>query len=307
MAAITRNKVLVFCVAGLVNLLASGLGAEDMVSLRLREVEIVCDPLLKSAADEVIELYPEVKRKLEVLFGWDLSGRPSIVITKNRRFFEQMRQKPIMVAFAVPSKNLIVIDYAKVKLQPFSLESTLKHELCHLLLHHHIDRKRLPKWMNEGICQWVSDGIGEFFLDRKRSVLKKAAFAGELIPFRALERAFPPDEEALILAYEQSKSFLDYIIAIYGKESLLDVLARMRNGEDADTAMMQVFSERRETLEIAWRHSLKEKVRWFAHFSYHLYGILFGIMALIAVYGFVRQIRKKRAYEDDGTEDVTDH
>jgi hypothetical protein len=35
---------------------------------------------------------------------------------------------------------------------------------------------------------------------------------------------------------------------------------------------------------------------WLAHVSFYLYEILFGLMALIAVYAFIKVILRKRAY-----------
>ena len=92
-----------------------------------------------------------------------------------------MAGDPLVVAFAVPQRNLIVIDYSKMITHPLSLETTLKHELCHILLHEHIKTEILPRWLDEGLCQWASGGIGEIIMDQKRSRLNRAAFSREFI------------------------------------------------------------------------------------------------------------------------------
>jgi hypothetical protein len=293
-----------FCIALLLIVLPGALHAEDMRAFELEDLVVAFDPPLQGAAKEVQTLFPKIKRNLEGLFGWQLNLRPTVLITKNSKYFGHREEKPLLVAYAVPRKNLIVIDYSRVKIRPFSLENTLKHEVCHLLLHHHIERSRLPKWLDEGVCQWVSDGISEFFFDQKQSQLNRASFSRNFIPLRSLEYAFPSDKESLLLAYEESKSFVNYLISRYGKEILFEILNDVKGGMEADEAILQAVSMSRESLEVAWRKSLTEKISWLAHISYHLYGILFGLMGLIALYAFVKQIRKKRAYTDE--EEVDD-
>ena len=41
----------------------------------------------------------------------------------------------------------------------------------------------------------------------------------------------------------------------------------------------------------------------FTYLSYHLYEILFAVMALISVYAFIKVMMKKRAYKREETEE----
>lgn len=254
------------------------------------------DPLLKSAALEVTDLYPRVKADLEHTFGWELNLKASILLIKDRGQFQRMAESPLTVAFAVPEKNLIVIDHSRMNINPFNLGVILKHELCHLLLHHHIRGSTLPRWLDEGIAQWASDGIGDIIMDQKRSVLNKAVLRGSLINLLSLQRGFPTEKESLLLAYEESKSFINYIIAKFGKEGLLNVLIYMQQGENVDSAVLTALSIPLAELERKWHHSLRKKVTWFTYLSYHLYEILFAVTALITIVAFIRLIMKKRAY-----------
>jgi hypothetical protein len=96
-------------------------------------------------------MFPHLKANLEREIGWDLNLIPSVLLMKNRKLFQRMAESPLTVAFAVPARNLIVIDYTRMLVRPFSLEITLKHELCHLLLHHHIRGHDFPRWLDEGV------------------------------------------------------------------------------------------------------------------------------------------------------------
>mgnify|MGYP001820655513 CR=1 FL=1 len=169
---------------------------------------VAYEPSLEGAAGEVLRLYPELKKELEKIFVWRLDIKPQVVLVKNTRTFRKLLGNELFVAFAVPEKDLIVIDYSRMNLHPFSLRVTFKHELCHLILHRHISSQRLPRWLEEGICQWASDGIGEIFIDKSGSGLDAAIMADRVLHLKGLARKFPRDKPSLILAYEQSKSCL---------------------------------------------------------------------------------------------------
>ena len=268
---------------------------------------LLFDESLVHTAKEVIQIYPRLKQSLENTFAWRMSRRPSILIVNHDRF-RNMAESPLTVAFAVPKKNLIALDYSRIKAHPFSLELTLKHELCHLLLHEHIPTVMLPRWLDEGVAQWVSDGLVDIVMDQRRSHLNRVVLQRSFIPFHRLERGFPYQETALILSYEQSKSFISHIIGKFGKKGILDVLNHMKNGRDVNTAFSLALAVTLDDLEQDWHHALRRRVTWFTYFSYHLYEILFGLMAVITVAGFIRILIKKRKYRDeDWDEPVTLH
>ena len=261
-----------------------------------RNLAVYFDSPVRSAAKEVAEMYPKIKVELESTFGWNLPLNPSVILINNSRRFEMMAESPLTVAYAVPNRNLVVIDLTKMRINPFSLENTLKHEICHLLLHYHIKGHNLPRWLDEGVCQWVSHGIPDIIMNPKQSLLNKAVARGRFIPLSRLQRGFPRDKGPLLLAYEESKSFLDYITGRFGRDGLINVLDSMKKGENVYTAFHKSFNFTLDSLENDWHESLKKKMPWLAHVSFYLYEILFGLTALIAVYAFIKVILRKRAY-----------
>jgi hypothetical protein len=279
--------------------------AAEIHCLKNNKVEVFFEPSLETAAKEMAAIYPEVKTRLENSLGWDLNLTPSLLLLKDTENFQRIAESPLTIAFAVPAKNLIVIDYSRTNIDPFTLENTLKHELCHLLLHHHIRIPVLPRWLDEGVCQWLSDGVGDILMDQKRSFLNKAALSRRFIPLKALERSFPQEEDSLILAYEESKSFVTHIASEFGREDVLKILNLMKKGQDADAAILKALCISSQVLEREWQDSLRTRIKWFAHFSYHLYDFLFALMGLITLLAFIRLIIKKRALKNED-DDETD-
>lgn len=281
--------------------------AAEVHVLQDKDLTVIFDAGLRPAAQEVAYIYPEVRVELESTFGWNLNARPSVILIKERKHFVKMAKNPLTVAFAVPGKNLIVVDHSKMSVHPFSLELTLKHELCHLLLHYHIGEGCLPRWFDEGVCQWVSGGLADIIMEQKRSVLNTAALRGRFISLGLLQQDFPYDKEGLLLAYEESRSFVNYIIGEYGKEGILKVLEQMKKGEDTRTAFLKALDISLEKLEEEWHDSLRRKMTWFTYLSYHLYEIVFALVAIITIFAFIKMILRKRAYMKEETESSSFH
>lgn len=269
------------------------------------DLAVVYDPPLQAAAGEVLRLYPILRQELQALIGWRLNIRPQVVLIRTNVQFRQITRNSPIVAFASPPQNLIVIDYSRMSTRPFNLRITLKHEMCHLLLHEHIKTARLPRWLDEGVCQWASDGIGELLMDKSWSGLDAAVMAGQTFRFSQLASRFPTGKSGLMLAYEQSKSLVVYIERRYAKEALIDILGDLKNGENIDTAIFQNLSLSVPQLEKDWLSEIESTPRWLVFFANNLYGILFFLAAVLLVVGFVRAVirrRKYARYEDEEEE-----
>lgn len=274
--------------------------AETMRGMENAYATVLYETGAAHGAEKVINIYPEIITKTQALFGKTYSQKPFIVLINNRERFIQMAGHPITVAYAVPSKNLIVMDYTIVSTRPFSLETTLIHEFCHLLLHEHIPN--IPTWLDEGLCQWASGGIDEIIYNRRQSALNRASVSGQFIPFENITSGFPRSETARILAYEQSKSFVTFMVREFGQKKLLDYLDRIAHGNSAQEAFRKVYPIGLEQMESTWQDSIRKDYNWFTYFSNHVHEILFLGGALLTVVAFLKLIIKKHRYKDDDFE-----
>ena len=279
------------------------LHAAQRGALREKGVIVLFDEPLRVAAEEAATLFPVLKKELENRLARPVNFTSTVVLGKESETFKRMAGTSHIVAFAIPEKNLMVIDYSKMRIDPFSIETTMKHELCHLLLHSHIKEGNMPKWLDEGICQWVSDGISEIIMSQKKGVLDEAILSGRYISIRALTGRFPRDERYLVLAYEESKSLVEYMISAFGEEALLSVLNDLEKGVEVDEALLRSLSISLDELESRWHHHLRRKITWVTYLINHLYEILFFLAAMAMIYGFIRGLIKKRAYRDEEEED----
>jgi hypothetical protein len=273
-------------------------------SIQKADTTVFYEKGLASAAGEVAEVYSSVRHDLQKTFGWEIDFRPDIVLAGDRDTFRKIVGVDSIIAFAVPGRNLIVLDMSRVYTKPFTLKSTLKHEVCHLVLHRYIGSERLPRWLDEGVCQWVSGGLGELDTEGGRRYLPGAAVSGSLFSLGEMAR-FPYEEKSIALAYEQSRSIVEYTVKEFGEEGLLRILEGLKEGESLDRAIRNSTSMSLYELEEKWHAHLKRKYTWFYYLSSNLYTILFVFAAAITVYGFIRLMKKKREYVDEDEEGDT--
>ena len=280
-------------------ILLNPLPAENKV-LQTGEVTVIFEERQEVAAVEVAKVYPLVKSELTENLGWSVDFKPTVLLDRGGETIKRNTGSDIFVAYAVPQRNLIVLDTSRVYAKPFSLESTLKHELCHLLIHRNIENP--PRWLDEGVCQWASGGIAEFMTEDGKRALQNAAVSGRLISIRELV-SFPPED--IILAYEESKSIIEYIEKEFGKQGVLRILAYLKEGYSLDDSLQKGLSVTTLELDEKWQAYLKKRRGWFPYLSRNLYGILFFFAALITVYGFMRMLKKKKEQLDEpGDEDI---
>ncbi|MBI5634302.1 MAG: hypothetical protein HZA15_12585 [Nitrospirae bacterium] len=281
-----------------------GISFAERRILKDDNVTVSFDDPLQNAASEILRLYPGTRSALTNDLGWRTEFRPHVVLIKDSTSFKRAANSDLVIAYAVPQKNLIVIDYSKMNVHPFTLGATLKHELCHLELHHHIASNNLPRWFDEGICQWVTGGLAEIMTAGNRAVLREAALTHRLISLEGLAEGFPGDGRGLLLAYEESKSIVEYIIKEFGVSGVQGILEYMSKGADLETAFHNNLSLSPYELEKRWRSSLEEKTFWISYIGDNIYEILFLSAALMTVYGFLILLKRKKEYKDeDGGED----
>jgi hypothetical protein len=270
---------------------------------RTAELTLIFDRRGESLAAEVQRFFPDVKRELEEGFGWVLGVKPTIVLIPTREDFQRIVPGPLFVAVAVPARNTIIVDTSRFRTAPLNLRMTVTHELAHLLLHEHIDGDRLPRWLDEGVCQWFTGGVAEIMIDRQRPMLGKALGSGERIDLADLTHRFPSEPRQLMLAYEQSRDIVTLIANRYGPVSIIGILNRLRAGDPVEAAIFSELGITQAELEHLWQRQLTDSAVWWGRLATHLYSILFFIAAVLTIVGFaVRRIRRKQRLEDDDSD-----
>ena len=290
----TAMPLLLACIVWLLLAGSAVVSAED----GSQELIVLQEEGLEVQARQIRQMYPEVRKSLEAALGWELRRPPRLVLIADQEAFASMSGSPLISAFAVPRQHSIVMHLSPATSNPYVLRETLEHELCHLVLHAHVSRDVLPRWLDEGVCQWLSGSLGEI-LAGQGFVTSGISLTRHPIPLRQLAASFPAERQALLQAYEESRLFVDFLVARHGKEGLFALLERLKTGDDIDEAMHHAFSNSPERLEAEWLQGLRSRNLWLLWLSQYLYEMLFFVGAILSVLAFVRSRMRKRAYDPE--------
>jgi hypothetical protein len=293
----------------MVLLMNFGSGRAEMLRMKTFEtpdVTIRYEEPLENVLSDVVKAFRRARISLGKKLRLEIDLKPVIILIHTDDEFNRMTGgNRLVTAFAVSGNQSIYIDYSKMHATPFDLELTLTHELSHLLLHEYTRPNHLPKWLNEGVSQWVSGGVADIIKYDAKKLLKQAVLSGNYLSLKSMNRTFPRDSDLFILAYEESKSVVEYIVESYGQESLLEVLKRLHEGGTIENAVPDVLGTSLAGLENDWHEHLRKRHTLYAYLSDNIYWIVFVFAALLTVIGYLKlRIRMITHFEDEEDEDI---
>lgn len=124
--------------------------------------------------------------------------------------------------------------------------STLPHEYGHVAVRQLSRARMVPVWMNEGIATAVEGGY-DGYLDRVR----KYAKARRLLTWPDIKE-WNVDGERAFLAYSQANSMIDFIVATWGRDSILQILRLIGQDVPPENAIQQVLKTSSADLWARW-------------------------------------------------------
>jgi Peptidase MA superfamily len=281
--------------------------SEKIHALETDAVRVLFPTGRTTTAERIAELSPALLRELEMATGLSFDFRPTVIPAFSRTVFRRMGGREAFVAFALPEQEQVVLDISRLEHRPAYFKPVLKHEYAHLLLHRHIASSRLPRWLDEGIAQQLSDGLSEYLPGRSQAVLGEALATDRVFTLAALERYFPADTFGIQLAYEQSRSIVGYMVQRYGDPFLKELVIHMAGGLPVGRAFKTASGISLADFEADWRRRQKAPLSWLGRIAGHVYSILFFGAALATLIGYIRHRRRRRDYDaeddDDGLQD----
>lgn len=144
-----------------------------------------------------------------------------------------------IMAIGISSTN---IDWGK---------RTIAHELAHLVIHQMTlnPYNDLPIWLDEGLAMYNEGELSSEFADS----LERAIAEDSLISVQSLSSPFSAYIEEAILAYAQSYSLVEFLIASYGQAEMLELLNTFKAGSGYDDALEKVYGFDMDGLDSLWR------------------------------------------------------
>ena len=130
--------------------------------------------------------------------------------------------------------------------------STVAHEYGHVATRQLSLGRDVPTWFNEGVATSVEGGY-EGYLERVRTAARARALISmdEMLQWNV-------DGERAFLAYSQANSIIDYIVAGWGKEAVLNILRQIGEDQDPDAVFQNVLGISQQEL---WRRWVREGIK----------------------------------------------
>jgi hypothetical protein len=109
-----------------------------------------------------------------------------------------------------------------------------------------------PHWLNEGLAVYLSEG----YSSSDRNLVEAAARDGTLMPLEGLAGAFPTTRDRFFLAYSESVSAVDAIVARHGRDALIGLIRSYADGVSDDEAFATALGMDLGAFEQSWLDGL---------------------------------------------------
>lgn len=132
------------------------------------------------------------------------------------------------------------------------------HELVHLVFDTAVSNPYHfpPRWLNEGLATYLSEG----YKPRDRATVEAAAREGTLIPLDGLVGQFPTTRDGFFLAYAESVSALDHLIASHGEDAMVALIRSYADGVTDDEAFEAAIGSDVASFNADWFGALGAEV-----------------------------------------------
>ncbi len=130
----------------------------------------------------------------------------------------------------------------------------IPHELTHLVFDTavHNPYHFPPRWLNEGVAVYLSQGYGT----SDRDAVASATADSRLMPLTALGGQFPTSADRFSLAYAESVSAVDFLVRTHGTQALVNLLHAYAGGVTDDEAFTTATGTDVAGFEQAWLTAL---------------------------------------------------
>lgn len=160
--------------------------------------------------------------------------------------------------------NRLMIVSPRALVRGYPWRDTLCHEYTHLVLSR-VTAGRAPIWLHEGIAKalerrWAAATPAPLE-PALAALLEDAARSGALIPFERMHPSLAklPTQEQAALAFAEVQSLTRNVIRRAGMDGLRAALARVRDGEPAESAIARALGTSWYRLFDQWRAELRSR------------------------------------------------
>jgi hypothetical protein len=233
------------------------------------------------------------RQRLQSLLRSDMAFEAEVYLVESQPRFDSLAGGKFPdwgVAAAIPHWRRIVIRSPDTFRLNRPLAELLAHEYSHLALAHRTDRRRVPRWLDEGLAMVVS--MEWAWADNLTMSL--AAVMGHFIPFDEIERVNRFGQNRARIAYAQSYMTVQYLFDQYGIEGVNILLDSLATDAGLDSALMASTGSNYADFEAELRVYLQGRFNLLSLMTDTMYFWL--ALAIILIVGAILSLRRRRRY-----------
>jgi hypothetical protein len=257
---------------------------------RTTYAQVLGHPDAQGVAGRVAAAVDEAVPRIAPLVGaQDLSPVQAYVYQDRERFRRAtgLPRQSTIVGIATFPEEVIHIDGTGLLA---SIEKIVPHEVGHVMTARALGPAvlALPRWANEGIAEYVA-GERAAQVD---PVALRAIGSGSVLHMRDLDDAIRAGGDSAGLAYAQSASLVNFLVAERREPVIADLLAALRETGDFEPALQRSAGFSLPDLESAWRGSLSRRWRW--PMLFHSGAPVLLLMLVLFIAGLIRHLIERR-------------
>ncbi len=248
-------------------------------------------PRDETMARHLAEEGPSTVEKLVAYAGKAPSGRIDVWLAPTREVFRALQggRGPEWAAGTAWTESRRIFLRTRDLPGGNSVSQVYLHELAHVVLGEASQGRRPPRWLSEGIAQYMASE----YSTSTHLALAQAVFAGRLIPLASLENDFPVSAGDAALAYAQSLDFIAYLLNRFGPETIAAMVREVLSGKDWQVALQAATGHPAEQLEEDWVTRLQNTHGWLPALTGG--GLLWGFTSLLFLAASWKRSRQNKA------------
>ena len=207
-------------------------------------------------AKNILNACEESVNDISELLGVDSNNRIALVMYNNySEMFDVVVKKSqtqagslITEGQAFATENVVIMDGGSR-----SSLGVATHEITHIIVARATKDSYLgvPLWLNEGLAEYGNIEPDSGY-DR---YLEWAVDTNRVFPFSSLNR-FPGNPNLTLVAYGQSKSFIEFLVSKYPKENMKNLMKEISSRKSIDESFISSYGKDLIELEEEWRDTL---------------------------------------------------
>jgi hypothetical protein len=213
------------------------------------EFDIKVDPDVAANTDfDVQKIIKYAHERVAPDFEYTKDHKITVIVYSRIKFKEALGNSPNWIEAAYDGKIRLAIATNQKDFR--MITSQVVHEYTHLIIGD-ITQNNCPRWFNEGLAKYEEYKHG---MEPRLFLLAIAYNSNILIPWDKINTQITSlNGSESLLAYQQSFSFVSYLIETYGMHKVVELLKALGAKQDFNAAVLQVYGVPIETIQSNWR------------------------------------------------------